>query len=68
MDSTTSAYEQLSALERERIDHDASETLYAVFNAAHNATGWCGDIMQECWGAGLPVMKETMAKLVLRTR
>lgn len=61
-------YERLSTLERERVDHEASETLYAVFNAAHNATGWCGDVMEECWKAGLPVMKETMAKLILRTR
>lgn len=63
-----SEYERLSPLERERVDYDASETLYAVFNAAHNETGWCGDVMSECWKAGLPVMKEAMAKLILRTR
>lgn len=63
-----SALEQLSDLERARVIHDASETLYSVFNAAHNATGWCGDVMEECWKAGLPIMQDTMAKLVLRTR
>lgn len=67
-DVKLAAYDQLSTLERERVDHDSSETLYAAFNAAHQAVGWCGDIMEECWAAGLPIMKETMAKLVLRTR
>ncbi len=62
------AYKQLSSLEKERVDSEASETLYAVFNAAHNATGWCGDLSDDCWQAGLPIMKEALAKLVLRTR
>lgn len=62
------SYEQLSTLERERVDTEAGETLYAVFNAAHNAVGWCGDVMQECSDAGLPVMKEALARLILRTR
>jgi hypothetical protein len=62
------AYEQLSGLERDRVDHEASETLYAAFNAAHNATGWCGDVDEECWKAGLPVMREAMAGLVLSFR
>lgn len=63
-----SAYEQLSTLERERVDHEAAETLQAAFDAAHSAVGWSGDIMVECWQAGLPVMKEAMAKLVLSYR
>lgn len=62
------SYEQLSNLERERVDTEASETLQAVFTQAHCAVGWCGDVMDECWQAGLPVMKETLARLILRTR
>jgi hypothetical protein len=62
------AFDRLSSLERERVESEANEALYHVFNAAHNATGWCGDIMQECWQAGLPVMRETLARLILRTR
>jgi hypothetical protein len=62
------AFDRLSSLERERVESEANETLYQVFNSAHNATGWCGDIMQECWQAGLPVMRETLARLILRTR
>lgn len=61
-------YEQLSSLERERVDHEASEALYAAFNAAHNATGWCGDLMDECWKAGLPILREAFASIILRTR
>jgi len=64
----TTALEQLSTLERERVETEARETLYEVFNAAHNATGWCGDVTEECWIAGLPIMKETLARLILRTR
>ena len=62
------ALEQLTDLERARVKSEASETLYAVFNAAHNATGWCGDVDSECWQAGLPIMTETLARLILRTR
>lgn len=62
------AFEKLSTLERERVESEARETLYRVFNAAHSAVGWSGDIMEECWGAGLPIMRETLAALVLRTR
>lgn len=62
------AYEQLSDLERERVNHEASEALYATFNAAHNATGWCGDVDDKCWTAGIPIMREAFAKLVLRLR
>lgn len=61
-------FEQLSGLEQERVESEARETLYQVFLAAHNATGWCGDMLDECWQAGLPLMRETMAKLILRTR
>jgi hypothetical protein len=64
----TDAFERLSPLERERVNAEAAETLYAVFNAAHCATGWCGDADEECWKAGLPVMREAMARLMLRTR
>lgn len=64
----TTAYEQLSPLEKQRIDSEASDTLYAVFNAAHCVTGWCGDLEPECWTAGLPVMRETLARLILRSR
>ena len=62
------ALEQLTDLERQRVKTEASETLYAVFNAAHNATGWCGDVMSECWQAGIPIMEETLARLIIRTR
>lgn len=62
------AYEQLSELERERVHHEASEALYAAFNAAHNATGWCGDHDERCWKAGLPVLQEAFAKIMLRLR
>jgi hypothetical protein len=68
MSAEMTAYEQLSTLERERIDHEASETLYAVFNAAHSAVGWCGDVDEECWKSGLPVMREALARLMLRLR
>jgi hypothetical protein len=64
----SAAFERLSTLERERVESEARETLYSVFNAAHSATGWCGDVMDECWQAGLPVMRETLARLILRTR
>ena len=60
--------EQLSNLERERVKSEASDTLYEVFKAAHSATGWCGDVDDDCWRAGLPVMEEALARLVLRTR
>jgi len=63
-----SDYERLSPMERERVDHDAEKALYEAFNAAHNAVGWCGDIMEECWKAGLPVLKEAFARIILRTR
>ncbi len=63
-----SAYDDLSDLERERVASEAFEALHAVFRAAHEATGWTGDLMEECWMAGLPIMKETLARLVLRTR
>ena len=63
-----SEYEKLSNLERERVDSVANDTLYAVFNAAHYATGWCGDVDEECWKAGIPIMKEALAGLMLRSR
>ena len=62
------AYELLSNLERERVESEARDALYEVFRAAHNATGWCGDIQDECWQAGLPIMREKLARLMLRTR
>lgn len=63
-----SAYEQLSPLERERVDYDAGVTLHAVFDALHAATGWCGDLTNESWLAGIPVMKEAIAKIVISYR
>ena len=63
-----SALEQLSDLERQRVQTEAYETLTAVFHAVHEATGWCGDVMEKPWEVGLPIMQETLAKLMIRTR
>ncbi|MBR1230180.1 hypothetical protein JQ600_35385 [Bradyrhizobium sp. AUGA SZCCT0176] len=62
------AYDNLSTLERERVESEARSTLQQVFDAAHAATGWSLDTKDECWQAGLSVMREAMAKLILRTR
>lgn len=48
---TTSLYDRLSPLQRQRVDSEAAKTLREVFEAAHDAVGWCGDVMDECWGA-----------------
>ena len=56
-------FEQLSQLDREKVDHHASLALNAVFTAMHEQTGWCGDVMREYWDAALPAIREEMAKL-----
>lgn len=63
-----SDFDRLSPLERERVESEAREAVYQLFNAVHCATGWCGDLDDECWYAGLPAMRETLARLILRTR
>lgn len=63
-----SSYERLSPLERERVDWESNKTLHETFAAAHSAVGWSGDVMSECWQAGLPIMKEAIADVTLRHR
>lgn len=62
------AMEQLSDLERGRVTTEAYETLTKIFSAVHEATGWCGDIDQKPWEVGLPIMEDTLARLMIRTR
>jgi hypothetical protein len=59
-----SAFEQLSPLDRQKVDHHASLALNAAFTAMHEQTGWCGDVMREYWDAALPALREEMAKMI----
>ena len=58
-----SVFEQLSPMDRQRVDHHASLALNAAFSAMHEETGWCGGVMREYWDAALSAIREEMAKL-----
>ena len=62
-DHQMTTFEMLSPLDRQKIDHYASKALTDIFGVLHEETGWCGDIMPECWDAALPLLREAMAKL-----
>jgi hypothetical protein len=57
------AFEQLSPLDQVKVSGDAGTALQKVFDAMHDETGWCGDIMIEYWKAAYPVLREEMAKV-----
>lgn len=63
-----SAMEQLSPLERQRVRTDAITALDQIFSAAHEATGWCGDVVTESREAAMPILEEWFAAYTLTSR
>ncbi len=40
----------------DRADEIAAEALEQAFAAMHEATSWCGDVMDENWHAAFPII------------